>query len=127
MPAPAPPAQKRQNRSGLKRAIGDEIKARTPASAGQELLLKVCLYNHMNDDALAKGCTPTLAVAGEGWAGSKRRRGRKGGRCVEVPARTRGIGQGQSDMRACLGKGSLTLAHSCDTRHERAEAPALPA
>ncbi len=96
------------------------------SSMGQELL-KVGLCNHINDDALAKGCTPTLAVAGEGWAGSKRRRGRKGGRCVEVPARTRGIGQGQSDTQACLGKGRLTLAHSCDTRRERAEAPALPA
>ena len=43
----------------------------------------------MNDDALAKGYTPTRVVVNEGWAGSKRRRGRKGSRGVKVPAKAK--------------------------------------
>ena len=65
--------------SGFKRTVGDEITARTPEAMEQELLLKVGIYNHMNDDALAKGYTGTRVVINEGWTGGRGSRGGQDG------------------------------------------------
>ena len=57
--------------SAFKRTVGDEVRARTPKTIEQELLLKVGLYNHMNDAALANGYGGTRVVISKGWTGSK--------------------------------------------------------
>ena len=75
--------------SGLKRTCGDEIKSRTPANAKQDLHLKVGIYNHMIDDGIASGYTPTRVVINEGWTGNKGRCGRKDDRKVKCPTKSR--------------------------------------
>ena len=79
--------------SGIKRVVGDEITSRTWANMEQEMLLKVGIYNHMNDDALVNGWMPTKTVVNEGWTGSKDRRREKDSRDGKVPAKAKkGVG-----------------------------------
>ena len=75
--------------SAFKRVVGDEITSRKAENMEQELLLKVGLYNHMNDDAVANGYTGTRVVIHEGWAGSRASRRAKGRTDVEGTAKAR--------------------------------------